>query len=69
MGVVLVTGAAGYIGSRLVRRLASSQEVISFDVVALSRSKPVETVVSVLGSYASPADLEVLDEYEIDSVV
>ncbi|NDL61157.1 NAD-dependent epimerase/dehydratase family protein, partial [Phytoactinopolyspora mesophila] len=40
-----------------------------FDVVALSRSKPVETVVSVLGSYASPADLEVLDEYEIDSVV
>lgn len=61
---VLVTGASGFLGSRLVARLATSHRI-----VALSR-RPVDGVaVGVDGSFASLDDLARLDPHPLDTVV
>jgi nucleoside-diphosphate-sugar epimerase len=63
-GAVLVTGASGFIGSRLVKTLGPAHKCI-----ALSR-KPVEgAAVSVRGDFSQAEDLHVLDGHEISTVV
>jgi len=64
MGVVLVTGANGFIGSRLVPRLGQGH-----DVVALARRGFVDGCTTLLGSFGASDDLRALDDYEIDTVV
>jgi len=64
MGNVLVTGASGFLGSRLVARLADTHRV-----VALSRSPVEHAAVAVDGSFTDLADLARLDEHPIDTVV
>lgn len=64
MGSVLVTGASGFIGARLVRELAGSR-----DVVALSRRDPGVGAPWVQGDFACFEDLRRLDDHEIDAVV
>jgi nucleoside-diphosphate-sugar epimerase len=64
MSNVLVTGASGFLGSRLVARLADRHHV-----VALSRSPVEGAAVTVTGSFTSAADLAELDAHPIDTVV
>lgn len=67
VSTVLVTGASGFIGQRLVRRLAAD----GYRVVALSRHPLDETipgVESVAGDFAEPRDIPELDG-PIDCVV
>jgi nucleoside-diphosphate-sugar epimerase len=64
MSTVLVTGASGFIGSRLVSRLASRHHV-----VALSR-KPVQGArTAIAGDFSSFENLRQLDVHPIDAVV
>jgi nucleoside-diphosphate-sugar epimerase len=64
MSNVLVTGASGFLGSRLVARLATDHRV-----VALSRSPVEGAAIDVNGSFTSATDLGTLDAYPIDTVV
>lgn len=64
MTTVLVTGASGFVGNRLVRVLASDHRVI-----AISRSRVIGVQEQVVGSFASAADLARLDTYDIRVVV
>src|SRR5664279_5686669 len=64
MSNVLVTGASGFLGSRLVARLATNHRV-----VALSRSPVEGASIDVNGSFTSATDLGTLDAYPIDTVV
>lgn len=64
MSNVLVTGASGFLGSRLVTRLADTHHV-----VALSRSPVEDAAVAVAGIFTSVASLGRLDEHPIDIVV
>nr|WP_240760313.1 NAD(P)-dependent oxidoreductase [Phytoactinopolyspora endophytica] len=64
MGAVLVTGATGFIGSRLIRRLS-----VAHDVIALSRGEAAEIGSYVRGSFTSHSALQALNGYRIDSVV
>jgi nucleoside-diphosphate-sugar epimerase len=63
---VLVTGASGFIGSRLISHLTAS----GFSVVALSR-KDVDFSEGkvVFGDFADLKDLKQLDDLSIDIVV
>jgi nucleoside-diphosphate-sugar epimerase len=64
MRTVLVTGASGFLGSRLVARLATGSRV-----VALSRQRVEGAATTVTGSFTSAADLAALDVHPIDTVV
>jgi len=64
MSNVLVTGASGFLGSRLVARLATNHRV-----VALSRSPVEGASIDVNGSFTSATDLGTLDAHPIDTVV
>ena len=61
MSVILVTGASGFVGSRLVEKLAGTTTVVS-----LSRSPVAGDVVSVEGDFTSLESLAQLDRYTID---
>jgi nucleoside-diphosphate-sugar epimerase len=61
---VLVTGATGFIGSRLVRRLRENHDVIAF-----ARRDVTEASVSLRGDFSAAEDLDQLDGYDIDTVV
>jgi nucleoside-diphosphate-sugar epimerase len=64
MNNVLVTGASGFLGSRLLARLAADHRL-----VALSRNPVDGAAVSVTGAFTSAADLAGLDAHPIDTVV
>lgn len=64
MSNVLVTGASGVLGARLVARLAPDHRV-----VALSRRPVVGAAVAVDGTFTSATDLARLDQHPIDTVV
>lgn len=65
MSTVVITGASGFIGSRLAERLGGRH-----DVVAVTRSDPpVRTARHVRGSFASAAALVELDGVPVDVVV
>jgi nucleoside-diphosphate-sugar epimerase len=61
---ILVTGATGFVGSRLVRQLSGTHKV-----VALSRGEAQGAYATIRGDFASTADLAQLDSYQIDAVV
>jgi len=63
MSNVLVTCASGFLGSRLVTRLADTHRV-----VALSHSPVEHAAVAVGGTFTSAADLARLDVHRIDTV-
>lgn len=64
MARVLVTGATGLIGRRLVPRLAEGH-----DVLTLSRGEYRGPGTTVRGDFARAADLRALDEHHIDVAV
>ncbi len=65
MNTILITGASGLIGSRLVQALKSRH-----DVIAMSRHRPEGNGFSyVRGDFSSWEDLAQLDEYSIDGAV
>ncbi|MEV8148099.1 NAD(P)-dependent oxidoreductase [Arthrobacter sp. NPDC080073] len=64
MSTVLVTGATGFIGSRLVRQLRENHDVIAF-----ARGEATEASVSIRGDFSVAEDLAQLDGYDIDAVV
>lgn len=64
MRTILVTGASGFIGSRLVARLAPTHRVI-----AMSRKPSAGAQVQVLGDFSSFESLRQLDAHPIDAVV
>jgi nucleoside-diphosphate-sugar epimerase len=64
MSRVLVTGASGRIGSRLIERLARDHEVIT-----LSRREVTGVAVSVSASFASREELGRLDPHDIDVAI
>jgi nucleoside-diphosphate-sugar epimerase len=64
LGGVLVTGASGFIGSRLVEALGPAHNVI-----ALSRKAVEGAAISVRGDFSQVEDLQVLDGHEIATVV
>ena len=61
---ILITGASGFLGARLIERLAKQH-----DVLCMSRNKPNSDVSFVKGTFDSFEDLRQLDKYEITSVV
>jgi nucleoside-diphosphate-sugar epimerase len=64
VSTVLVTGATGFIGSRLVRQLRENHDVIAF-----ARRDVAEATVSLRGDFSAAEDLAQLDGYYIDAVV
>lgn len=61
---VLVTGATGFVGSRLIRQLSGTHKV-----VALSRGEAHGADAAIRGDFTSAADLAQLDSHQIDAVV
>lgn len=61
---LLITGASGFVGSRLAERMAKNR-----DVICLSRNRPNVEVPYVQGSFDSMNDLRKLDGFEITSLV
>jgi UDP-glucose 4-epimerase len=61
---ILITGASGFIGKKLVNRLASKHNVI-----CLSRHSFEEDATFVRGSFDRFEDLRSLDPYEIHAVI
>jgi nucleoside-diphosphate-sugar epimerase len=69
MATILITGASGFVGSRLTQHLSPTHRIIT-----LSRRPPVAAAAgqpgaTVLGDFTSDEDLAQLDAYEIDAVV
>jgi UDP-glucose 4-epimerase len=69
MDTILITGASGFVGSRLTQHLSPTHRIVT-----LSRRQPPATatgqpVATVLGDFTSEEDLAQLDAYEIDAVV
>jgi nucleoside-diphosphate-sugar epimerase len=69
MDTILITGASGFVGSRLAHHLAPRHRVLT-----LSRRPPAATATgqpgaTVLGDFTSDEDLAQLDAFEIDAVV
>jgi nucleoside-diphosphate-sugar epimerase len=68
MSTILITGASGFVGSRLVGRLAEHHHVIA--LARRTRSGDAAPGVSeVQGDFTSADDLARLDRYPIDAVV
>ena len=61
---ILVTGASGFIGQRLVKRLSANNSV-----VCLSRAKLAAEAVVVKGAFDRFEDLRKLDEFSFDAAV
>jgi nucleoside-diphosphate-sugar epimerase len=61
---ILITGASGFVGSRLAAKFSENSDVICF-----SRSKPEFDLPFVQGSFDNYEDLVKLDSYKITSVV
>ncbi|TCN37312.1 UDP-glucose 4-epimerase [Kribbella orskensis] len=64
MNHVLITGATGFVGSRLARHLSTTHKVIT-----LSRGRSTGPWIAVQGDFGSEADLAQLDTYQLDAVV
>jgi nucleoside-diphosphate-sugar epimerase len=64
VSTVLVTGASGFIGRSLIKRLRPAHKVI-----AIARGEVSDVDFAVRGNFTSPADLQKLDSYELDTVV
>ncbi|HIB99544.1 TPA: NAD(P)-dependent oxidoreductase [Candidatus Poribacteria bacterium] len=64
MSTILVTGASGFIGKSLSRKLAENHQVI-----CLSRKDPGLELPWVKGAFASFEDLTQIDSYQIDILV
>ena len=64
MSTILVTGASGFIGKSLNRKLAENHQVI-----CLSRKDPGLELPWVKGAFASFEDLTQIDSYQIDILV
>lgn len=75
MSTILVTGATGFVGAQLVKRLAATHEVITFSrrlrTVDMKgpAPEPVPSTTVVRGDFTSREDLEALDGLQIDAVV
>jgi nucleoside-diphosphate-sugar epimerase len=65
VSAVLVTGASGYLGSRLLRKLDGA----GYDALGLSRAPVDDGLRSVRGDFTSFEDLRALDQLELDVVV
>ena len=66
MQTVLVTGASGYIGTRLVEQLALD----GHHVVALSRKRiDVPGITMIEGSFTDAKTVSALSPFKIDSVI
>lgn len=61
---IFITGASGFIGTRLVERLSANHHVVCF-----SRTMQANDAVFLQGSFDRFEDLRKLDKYEIDTVV
>lgn len=64
MGGILVTGASGFIGKSLSRRLAENHQVI-----CMSRKDPGLNLPWIKGNFASFEDLVQVDKYQIEALV
>ena len=64
MSTILVSGASGFIGKSLSRKLAENHQVI-----CLSRKDPRLGLPWVKGAFASFEDLTQIDSYQIDILV
>lgn len=64
MSTVLITGASGFIGKGLSRKLAENHQVI-----CMSRKDPGLSLPWVKGTFASFEDLTQIDSYRIDVLV
>src|SRR5688572_20415032 len=64
MSTILITGASGFIGSRLVAALSPKSTVL-----AMSRKKPDVECTWIKGEFESFEDLRGLDAHKIDAVV
>jgi UDP-glucose 4-epimerase len=65
---ILITGASGYIGAKLAKRLTEELETVR-EVVCLSRHKPITAAPYLLGNFDSFEDLQQLDAFKIKAVV
>jgi UDP-glucose 4-epimerase len=65
VSTVLVTGASGFIGRRLVERLKESHTVVALSRTAVT----IDAVETIVGDFANPHDLAQLDALAIDTVV
>ncbi|NBT53789.1 MAG: NAD(P)-dependent oxidoreductase [Betaproteobacteria bacterium] len=64
VSTILVTGASGFVGSRLVPRLEAGHKV-----VALSRKPLAGAACTIRGDFSSFENLHQLDAHQIDAVV
>jgi nucleoside-diphosphate-sugar epimerase len=65
---ILITGASGYIGTKLAEKLTSGQKD-TYKVICLSRRPPKTAAPYLLGNFDSFEDLRQLDAFEIKTVV
>jgi nucleoside-diphosphate-sugar epimerase len=64
VSTILVTGASGFIGSRIARALSDEH-----DVVRLSRRPVPGAGRSIVGAFHTPGDLEMLDDISFDAAI
>ena len=66
MKTYLVTGASGFIGSRLIKELSDS----GAEVIAFTRKDiDVPNIKQIFGDFSSLEDLKQLVDYKIDTVI